>query len=103
MDAGDVEKTNDVARGRRSRVVLTPRRWCQARRKCPAGDGGKKARFTGESTKETVKTIRAGNAGVFGATCGYLLVCFFHTTRGRGWWLKHPAFPAPSSSGEGDA
>jgi hypothetical protein len=63
-----------------------------------AGDGGKKARFTGESTKETVKTIRAGNAGVFGSTCGYLLVCFFHTTRGRGWRLKHPAFPAPSSS-----
>jgi hypothetical protein len=29
-------------------------------------DGGKKARFTGESTKETVKTIRAGNAGDFG-------------------------------------
>jgi hypothetical protein len=28
-----------------------------------AGDGGKKARFTRESAKETVKTIRAGNAG----------------------------------------
>ena len=28
MDAA-CQKTNDVARGRRSRVVLTPRRWCQ--------------------------------------------------------------------------
>jgi len=30
-----------------------------------AGDGGKKARLTRESAKETVKTIRAGNAGSF--------------------------------------
>ncbi|HZR74134.1 hypothetical protein [Bradyrhizobium sp.] len=29
-----------------------------------AGDGGKKARLTRESTKEAVKTNRAGNAGV---------------------------------------
>jgi hypothetical protein len=29
----------------------------------PQGDGGKKARFTRESSEETVKTIRAGNAG----------------------------------------
>jgi len=29
------------------------------------GDGGKKARLTEESTKETVKTIRAGKAGSF--------------------------------------
>ena len=32
-----------------------------------ADDGGKKARLTGESTKETVKTIRAGNAGLLPA------------------------------------
>jgi hypothetical protein len=32
-----------------------------------ADDGGKKARFTRESTKEAVKTIRAGNAGTFSA------------------------------------
>jgi hypothetical protein len=39
--------------GRRSRVVLTPRRWCQVPKKLtlPGGDGGKKARLTGESTK----------------------------------------------------
>jgi hypothetical protein len=31
-----------------------------------AGDGDNKARFTRESTKETVKTNRAGSAGMFG-------------------------------------
>jgi hypothetical protein len=35
-----------------------------------AGDGDKKARFTKESTKETVKTNRAGNAGLLRRTCG---------------------------------
>jgi len=30
------------------------------------GDGGNKRRFTGESTKEPVKTIRAGKAGMTG-------------------------------------
>ena len=33
----------------------------------PQGDGGKKARFTRESAEETVKTIRAGNAGMLSA------------------------------------
>jgi len=55
--------TRALAGGRRSRVVLTPRRWRQALWDDPQGDGGKKARFTRKSTKETVKTIRAGNAG----------------------------------------
>jgi hypothetical protein len=32
------------------------------RRKHPRGDGGNRARLTGEITKETVKTIRAGKA-----------------------------------------
>jgi hypothetical protein len=40
-----------------------------------AGDGDNKARSPG-SAKETVKTIRAGKAGVAGQTCGDLLVCF---------------------------
>ena len=50
-------------RGRRSRMVLTPRRWRQVGGSVSAGDGGNKARLTGESTKETVKTIACGNAG----------------------------------------
>ena len=33
---------------------------------------------TGKSTKETVKTIACGNAGLLGTTVVYLLVCFFH-------------------------
>jgi hypothetical protein len=49
--------------GRRSRVVLTPRRWCQLRETSSTRDGGNKARLTRESTKEAVKTDRAGNAG----------------------------------------
>src|ERR1700692_1740072 len=36
--------TRHCSRGRRSRVVLTPRRWCQVLRDCPRGDGGNKAR-----------------------------------------------------------
>jgi len=35
-----------------------------------AGDGGKKARLTRESAKETVKTIRAGKADCKRRTCG---------------------------------
>src|SRR5882724_736739 len=49
--------TSDAASGRRSRVVLTPRRWCQAGGSNSAGDGGKRARSP-ESTKETVKPLR---------------------------------------------
>ncbi len=33
------------------------------RQNISAGDGGKQARFTRESAKETVKTIACGNAG----------------------------------------
>ncbi len=43
MDAA-CQKTNDIARGRRSRVVLTPRRWRQVGEGDFIGDGGKKAR-----------------------------------------------------------
>jgi len=54
-------------------VVLTPRRWCQVgddAKRIAAGDGGKKARFTKESMKETVKTIAQGRPGRFRRTCG---------------------------------
>jgi hypothetical protein len=51
-------------RGRRSRVVLMPRRWHQV--------GGmirrrwwQESPITRESTKETVKTNRAGKAGLY--------------------------------------
>ena len=51
---------------RQSRVVLAPRPWRQAGGNYPAGHGGKKGRFPGESTKETVKTIARGKPGCSG-------------------------------------
>src|SRR5882724_3069458 len=58
---------------RRSRVVLTPRRWRQVRgvksaqpgldKNISAGRRWQTSPVTGESTKETVKTIACGNAG----------------------------------------
>ena len=44
----------------------------------PRGDGGKKARLTGESTKEAVKTIARGMPGETGVTVVTTLVCSFH-------------------------
>src|ERR1700761_2059548 len=50
-----------------------------------AGDGGNKARLTRESAKETVKTNRAGKAGLFRRTCGdYARVLLLFRTRGCG-------------------
>ena len=70
--------------GRRSRVVLTPRRWRQVR-------GGIRGRrwqespVTGESTKETVKTIARECRTISGVTVVTTLVCFvFYCTRGCG-------------------
>ena len=78
MDAGDVEKTNDVARGRRSRVVLTSRRWCQVLEKQASwGRRGQESPVPGESTKETVKTIARGMPGETGVTVVTTLVCSF--------------------------
>ena len=50
-DAVDARATTDEcgASGRRSRVVLAPRRWRQVGGKYPAGDGGKKARSPGRA------------------------------------------------------
>ena len=51
---------------------------------------------TGESTKETVKTIARGMPGDSGVTVVTMLVCFvLFCTRGCGC-IGHPAFPAPS-------
>jgi hypothetical protein len=45
-------------------------------RRQTAGDGGKRARLTGESTKETVKTIACGTPGDPGVFVVTTLVCF---------------------------
>jgi hypothetical protein len=46
-----------------------------------AGEGGKKARFTQESTKETVKTIARGKPDRSGWTCGDDLAFFYAKPR----------------------
>jgi hypothetical protein len=61
-------------------VVLTPRRWCQVGGGNSAGDGVNKP-ITGESTKETVKTIARGMSGETDVTVVTILVCFLHFAR----------------------
>src|ERR1700730_15517295 len=58
-----------------------------------------KSPITGESTKETVKTIACGNAGRFRCTRCYSCAFYYYKcTRGRGC-NGHPAFPTPSLGG----
>ena len=60
----------------------------------PRGDGDKKELVAGESTKETVKTIRAGKAGYSRLSLWFCRVLFYCTrTMGAS---RCPAFPAPS-------
>ncbi len=79
-------RTNDVAGGRRSRVVLTPRRWRQGggRHLCPtgllevlhsAGDGGKQARSPRRARRKPLKPLRAGTPGE-PVYLRSILVCF---------------------------
>jgi hypothetical protein len=67
-------ETNGAACGRRSRVVLTPRRWRQVSwlamsaltgptRRLPRSDGGKKARSPGRARYKPLKPSACGNAG----------------------------------------
>src|SRR3954451_9382077 len=88
-------KTNDAGCGRRSRVVLMPRRWHQVRQ---ASDERQwqKSPVTGESAKETVKTIARETPGNPGEPVVTNSPCFtYFRTRGCGC-IEHPAFPAPS-------
>jgi hypothetical protein len=59
MDAA-VRMTKRAARGRRSRVVLTPRRWRQVgdATSYRAGDGGKKARSPRRARRKPLKPLR---------------------------------------------
>jgi hypothetical protein len=92
------QKTNGIACGRRSRVVLTPRRWRQVLEKqASRGRWWQTSPVTRESTEETVKTIAQGNAGCPGEPV-VTTVCFLplHTDCGCS---GRPAFPAPSLEG----
>jgi hypothetical protein len=64
-------------------------------RRQTADDGGKRARLTGESTKETVKPLRGECRVISGVTVVTTLVCFLFCTQGCGC-IERPAFPAPS-------
>src|SRR5712671_3938056 len=102
-------RTRDAARVRRSRVVLTPRRWRQVRgvksaqpgldKTYPLSDGGKRARSPGRARRKPLKPLRAGTSG----DSGVLVVTRVRSTntkctRGRGC-NGHPAFPTPSLGG----
>jgi hypothetical protein len=52
--------TSALPCGRRSRVVLTPRRWCQVGGGNSAGDGGKQARSPGRARRKPLKPLRRG-------------------------------------------
>jgi hypothetical protein len=100
-DAVDAACADDERawRGRRSRVVLTPRRWRQVGRDASrilASDGGNKARLTRKSTKETVKTNRVRECRVKRRNRGDLSSCgFIFSTRGCGcgWSTRHSPRP----------
>jgi hypothetical protein len=99
-----VRKTKRADRGRRSRVVLTPRRWRSSwRRRVPrlAGDGGKKARSPGRARRKPLKPLRGEGRSDPTSPVVTTLVCFLFYTRGRGC-SGHPVFPAPSHLEERD-
>jgi hypothetical protein len=55
--------TNSAGCGRRSRVVLTPRRWRQVDGGNSIGDGDNKARSPGRARNKPLKPLRAGMPG----------------------------------------
>src|SRR5260370_25578166 len=93
VDAGGA-KDEGVSCGRRSRVVLTPRRWCQVRAKERGRRWQKKPGRRGERDISR-KTIARGMPGDSGVTVVTMLACFLHYTRGCGR-IERPVFPAPS-------
>jgi hypothetical protein len=97
-----VHATNASTGGRRSRGVLIPRCWYQILEKLTLlRDDGDKKPVSGETTKETVKTIRVRECRMIPARpWWYLLVWFYFFPREAAGALVHPAFPTPSS-GEG--
>jgi hypothetical protein len=81
--------------GRRSRVVLAPRRWRQVRGRFLRTTGARKP-GPREEHEGSRKTIAQGMPEMFGEPVVTILVCF-HLSHTRPWVrLIHPAFPAPS-------
>jgi hypothetical protein len=86
--------TRALSCGRRSRVVLTPRRWRQVSQKYLRGDGGKQARSPRRARNKLLKPSRAGMPGDPGATVVTNACVLLPYTRGCGC-NGHPAFPTP--------
>jgi hypothetical protein len=86
--------TRALCCGRRSRVVLTPRRWRQVGERNFTGDGGKKARSPRRARNKLLKPSRAGMPGDPGATVVTNACAYYLRARGCGC-NGHPAFPAP--------
>src|SRR4030081_3522930 len=80
--------------GRRSRVVLAPRRWRQVGGVISAGDGGKQARSPGRARRKPLKPLRAGMPGVSGATV-VTNARAFYTTRAAAGALGARHSPRP--------
>ncbi len=97
-DAVDADGAKDerAIRGRRSRVVLTPRCWRQVREGQLSLMTVATKPVTGESSKKAVKTIARGMPGDFRCdltnACASLTI-MAHAAIGR---IGRPAFPAPS-------
>jgi len=93
--------------GRRSRVVLIPRRWDQVGGNGDVGPDGRdtprwlrwqESPVTEEITKETVKTTRAGNAGRNRRDRGdYTRMLFLFCMRGAGA-IRAPGIPCALSA-----
>jgi hypothetical protein len=75
VDAGGASDEGAI-RGRRSRVVLTPRRRRQVSREDARDDGDKKARSPGRARRKPLKPSRVGTPGESGGPVVTMLVCF---------------------------
>ena len=92
MDAFEAQGERIVS-GRRSRVVLTPRRWCQVLKKLTLlrDDGDNKARSPERARRKPLKPSRR-EGRLVRLTCGDLLACFFHS-HARLLVRRAPRFP----------
>jgi len=83
--------------GRRSRVVLTPRRWRQVRGGNFAGDGDNQARSPRRARRKPLKPLRAGMPGDFRCdrceySCAYSLPICAHEAAGASG-IRHSPRP----------
>jgi hypothetical protein len=92
VDAGCAFDEMRLARGRRSRVVLTPRRWRQVGERNFTDDGGKQARSPGRARRKPLKPSRAGMPGDPGATV-VTNACAHYTLRTRLRVHRAPGIP----------